>query len=80
MRAETLLLFHFQYRKSGFFCHRGEFRRFVNLHIAVSDQICQRHLQMIHQPDNNIGRSIVPQDQVAALLQNAESCLHFSVL
>ena len=25
---------------------------------------------MIHQPDNNIGRSIVPQDQAAAFSQN----------
>lgn len=62
------------------FLHGDEFRRFVYFYVSVTDKICRRHFQVIHQPDNKIRRCIVPQDQVAALLQNAESCLHFSAL
>ena len=70
MCAEAFLLFHSQHSESGFFCHGDEFCRFVYLYIAVSEQICQGHFQMIHKPDNKAGGSIVAQDQAAAFTQD----------
>lgn len=52
------------------FSHGDEFCRFVYLYIAVSEQICQGHFQMIHKPDNKAGGSIVAQDQAAAFTQD----------
>lgn len=69
MRAEAFLLFHSQYG-GKLFCHGDEFCRFVYLYIAVSEQISQGHLQMIHKPDNKVGGSIVTQDQAAAFTQD----------
>lgn len=65
------MFFHGKNRKTGVFSHSGKFGSLEDFHIAMSAQICQRHFDMVHEPDHKIRGSIVPQDQAAAPAQDA---------
>ena len=56
MRPKAFLLLHSQHDETSLLCHGDEFRSFMYFYVAVSNQVCQRHFQMIHQPDNTVAK------------------------
>ena len=73
MCAEAFLLLHRQHGEAGLLSHGGKFRGFADSYIAVSEEICQRHLQMVHQPDHEIGGGILTQNETTPFSENTVS-------
>ena len=70
MCPEAFLFLHCEYGKPGFFCHCDKICGLVYFYIAMPAKVCQWHFKVVHQPDHEIRRSIVAQNQTAAFSQN----------
>ena len=79
MCAEAFLLLHRQHGEAGLLSHGGKFRGFADSYIAVSEEICQRHLQMVHQPDHEIGGGIITQNETTSFSENLVSTVEKSL-